>query len=245
MKTALTLFLPFAFLILLAFIHQSVTYAITMENGSYQIDSIINYYPVKTTPDTPTLQENVQASSQNRTVSGKNYTVTYGFDGIPINKYFALKNSNSEVSFGAITPGEALERSITLEIIPGSSKGFQLFMLENHALQDSQKKSSIPDTTCDKGNCTNTLTDVWESPLTYGFGFRCYGNNSSCSQSFDQEHFYRRVPSLDIGDTPQIFASQTGSYLSQLKVNYKVNVSGSQPQGIYQNKILLLATPLF
>lgn len=240
--TALTVL---AVLSITSFLYPSISYAITMENGSYQIDSTINYSPQAKT-DIPEPQENIKTPDQTRSASGKNYTVTYGFDGIPIGNYFALKNSNSEISFGTITPGEALERTITIDIIPGSSGGFQLFTVENHTPTDKDKKVSIPDTTCDNGNCTNTLTDTWNSPLTYGFGFRCDDKNAdTCSDAFLEDTSYRKVPNIELGDTAQVFADKTGIAPTQITITYKINISGSQPQGLYNNNVLLLASPLF
>lgn len=234
-----------AVLSITSFLYPSISYAVTMENGSYQIDSTINY-SAQTKTDIPEPQENIKTSPQPRSTSGKNYTVTYGFDGIPIGNFFALKNSNSKISFDTITPGEALERTTTLDIIPGSSGGFQLFTVEDKALTDKDKKISIPDTTCDNGNCTNTLTDTWNSPLTYGFGFRCDDKNAdTCSDAFSENTSYRKIPNIELGDTAQVFADKTGIAPAQIKITYKINVSGSQPQGVYKNNVLLLASPLF
>lgn len=222
-------------------IYPSVTYAITMQNESYQINSTINYSPSANVVITD--KTDLKSPQKSKSISGTNYTVTYGFTDIPTDNYFALKNNRSEILFGTITPGEALERSISLTIIPGSSTGYQIFALENYAPKDKNIKASIPDTTCDNGNCTNTLTDTWNNPLTYGFGFRC--NGISCSNSFIETDTYRKLPNTELGDSPQAFASLAKATSEDIKLNFKINISGSQPKGVYSNEVLILASPLF
>lgn len=214
-----------------------------MENGSYQLDSTINYGPPVNAPS-PSKQT-ATFPVQGKFVSGKNYTVFYGFKDIPAKNFFALKINTDKMTFGRITPGEALQRTITQDIIPGSSTGFQLFAFEDHSPLDKAKKVSVPDTTCDNGNCTNALTDTWNSPLTYGFGFRCDSKDSICSTAFLETGVYRKLPSLEFGDNALPFAYGLGIKPKQVTTTYKINIPGSQPEGIYQNKITLLASPLF
>ena len=154
-----------------------------------------------------------------------------------------LAISNTSINFGTITPGEPLVRTNTISIT--SPSGYEIIASENNPLKNSGG-ISIPDTTCDAGNCTQSTSALWLSPLTYGFGYRCdnLASSTDCSSSFNQGNYYMQFANTQGSETPQVVMSNTGSVAnSQGQITYKLNISSSQVPGSYQNVIQYLAVP--
>ncbi|MBI4091723.1 MAG: hypothetical protein HY427_00755, partial [Candidatus Levybacteria bacterium] len=90
-----------------------------------------------------------------------------------------------------------------------------------------------------------TTAAAWTSPLTYGFGYRCDNvSGSDCSSAFATTNFYKQFASEEAVEPAQVVMSTSNVGRNrQGKITYKINISASQPAGIYQNVIKYIATP--
>jgi hypothetical protein len=223
-----------------------VTFAQTMSNDSYILnDGNLNSFGGKSTGSNYSVSSTGGGLAPG-VYSGTNYKVRANFSYGAVaseSSAFSFSISNSSINFGTITPGEPITRSNTLTISSPIS-GYQLTASENYPLKNPQG-AVIANTTCDAGNCTFAVAGLWNSPLTYGFGYRCDNLASSdCSSTFSQSNYYRSFASAAQNQTPQSVMSNTQTTSnSQASITYKLNVAGTQPSGQYQNTVSYIATP--
>ncbi len=176
--------------------------------------------------------------------SGTNYTVRSGFEYIKSIVPFSFQISSLEISFGLIDPTNPVTRNNFLIVSNGSAGGYQVTAQENHALLEPGSGSFIPNTTCDTGLCTSTVSDIWTSTLTYGFGYRCDNiTGTDCSSGFTNSNNYKQFAA-----SPSAAIVMTGANVGnnkKVQITYKVNISQSQVAGTYTNQIEYIATPTF
>lgn len=179
--------------------------------------------------------------------TGVNYKVRAGFQYIKSIIAFAFSISETNINFGTLSPTTPVTRTNNLTISNGSANGYQITAFENHQLSVPSTGSIIPDTTCDDGTCTESTSALWNNTLTYGFGYRCDNvTGTDCASGFTTANYYKQFADNSIPETAQAVMSGTNVGRSkQVQVTYKVNVSSSQPPGIYTNVITYIATPTF
>lgn len=177
--------------------------------------------------------------------SGTNYKVRAGFQYIHSIIPFAFSISSQFVDFGPITPGAAITRTNVLTISNGSAYGYSVLASENHPLRVNPIGVDIPDTTCDSGTCNEQTASAWTSVLTYGFGYRCDNLvGADCQSGFSSSDNYRQFASSSSGELafPVMRGVNVGRNI-QSQITYKVNISSTQPAGLYENVITYVATP--
>ncbi len=209
-------------------------YAQSMSNSSHTFD--INNDPNEPTPTQQAQKVEEQpdeVSHSNRVISGDNFVAYLSYDDDTGYKPLVSSISSDSLNFGKIVPGEPLIRTQSIRVIPGTDHGYQVVVSENHGLKNGD--SLIPDTSCDTGNCTQILSDVWDNPLTYGYGYRCDSvSGSGCTNGFEKDQ-YKRFPNDAAGESSVTMIEATNR--SDSIVSYKLNVAGIQPDKAYQNII--------
>lgn len=171
------------------------------------------------------------------------YLVKSGFQYIHSIIPFSFSISKIQVAFGTLVPGTpSLDSDTTLTVSSGGASGYQVKAAENHPLQVSGAASTIPDTTCDGSDCNEETAGVWSTDSIYGFGFNIDGNDKSAD--FADTTYFRQFADLSNSEAPQaIMESVNTGNSRQATVTYKVNVSGVQPAGTYQNIVTYTAIP--
>ena len=137
----------------------------------------------------------------------------------------------------------------TLTVSAGGAGGYQVTAFENHPLS-SAAGNYIPDTLGDNGNASETAAALWTQNTTYGFGFRMSGddipndfNNPACSPNCFRQF---ADPTASPPEEPQIVMSSVDlARHAEATASYKINISGDQPAGVYQNQIIFIAIPLY
>lgn len=218
----------------------------TMENGLYEIregdvssfdnDSIISNPVVNVSPGKP------------GEFTGKNYTVKAGNNYHPDNTPLSFSVSNLKVSFGSLSPTNPVSRTSNLRVTNNSSYSYKVIASENNQLTEAKTGSKIPDTTCDDGKCSQNQAGKWDSTLSYGFGYRCEGNESACiyaDESFEVPSFYKQFSDSSLNESASTILSQGSGTGQEATVTYKVNISSSQPQGFYLNTVTYLLIPSY
>lgn len=140
---------------------------------------------------------------------------------------FTFSLSDNLLDFGEVSTTNPIERTTIINISKGQASGFSLFAIEDH--EPSFATHVIPDTWCDIGTCTDTLASLWESILTYGFGYR-----------LENEDGYKQFANQTKGEPAALITEATN-----VTVHYKVNVSATQEEGVYTNTIRYIAIPDF
>ncbi len=176
--------------------------------------------------------------------TGTNYKVRSGFQYIYSIIPFSFEISETNINFGPLTANNPVTRTNTLTVSNGSANGYQVTASENHPLLMFSSGQTIPNTTCDNGLCDSTTSDEWSSSLTYGFGYRCDNvSGTDCQTGFSDANYYKSFAA-----SPSAEIVMTGANVGrnkQSQITYKVNVSGTQPAGLYSNTIMYIATPTF
>lgn len=225
-------------------------YALTMSNGTY----IIQMGDLNMGAGKPTGSGYQLGFTLGQTApglySGANYKVRAGFQYISSIIKFRFSISTTAINFGTLSPTSPVSRTNTLTLSNGSANGYSVTAYENHQLLQPGSGQLIPDTTCDNGACTQTTSGPWtgsETSLTYGFGYRCDNvTGTDCATGFSDSTYYKQFSDNSNSETAQ--AVMTGTNVGRNKavqITYRVNVSGSQPPGLYTNVITYVATPTF
>jgi len=173
--------------------------------------------------------------------SSTGYKVRAGFQYIHTIIPFTFKIDKIAVDFGSLTVGVGTTETIGLEVDFGSAGSYTVTAQENNPLT-STAASTIPDTTCDPGDtCDESDEGTWTLSSTYGFGYSMSGDDVPSEFSGDK---YKQFADMSLSETPQ--AVMEGSDVGrdkQATMTLKVNVSGTQPAGVYENLITFIATP--
>jgi len=178
--------------------------------------------------------------------SGTNYKVRAGFQYISSIIPFRFSITNNFIDFGIINPTTPVLRTSLLTISNGSAFGYQVTASDNHNLRVNSSGNEIPPTACgDSGpSCTPTTAGPWTSTLTYGFGYRCDNNvGTDCDTQFADSTFYK--PFIASPSAVAVMSGVTVGRNKVTQITYKLNISGSQPAGLYTNVINYIATPTF
>lgn len=150
-----------------------------------------------------------------------------------------ISTTQDSINFGFIVAGEPIVRSdiitLTTQLLPASI----LYIAESNSLA-SKDGSTVPDTSCDSGGCSHLLADVWNSPLTFGFGYRC--DAGSCVPDFGRENSYKALSRQSSGQEMTAVGHATADK-SRLSLLYKINLSANLASKPYTNTIQYILTP--
>jgi hypothetical protein len=220
------------------FILPSTTVADTTSNDNYSID-VEN---IDTNPQQPILHKHPPKKRQND-VTAKNNAVQ------KMDETISLTISQTTINYGILTPTNPSLRIVEISIGKTIS-GIQVFTYEDHPLtwttQDTEK-TTIPDTSCDNGSCSQSIAAPWDRTTTYGFGYRCDSSESNiCDKQFNESKDYRRYLS-ESGQEAMVslLITQTNEKKVKATITNKINISATQTTGNYNNTITYLAIPNF
>ena len=175
--------------------------------------------------------------------SSSGYRVRSGFQYIHSIIPFSFSMSNFLINFGTLIPGTPVTLTSTLTVSAGGAGGYKVTTRESGSLQTSGGQS-IPDATCDAGTCTESAAGVWSQASTYGFGYNMSGQD--IPSDFINSTYFRHFANAGLSQTDQIVMINANVGRSRTAtITYKVNISGVQGSGRYQNKILFTAIPSF
>lgn len=181
------------------------------------------------------------------TSEGVNFKVKAGFENAESALPFSVTLSSDLVDFGILNPTNPIIRTVDLSVYSLGIYGYSVIASENHPLQKiDAPEDLIPDTTCDNGTCNEKSASEWTNALTYGFGYLCDNVTSkTCSDSFSKPNFYKHFPDSSKSEHFQSVMDGIGAKNRDVRLSYKINISGSQPEGIYSNVITFIAIPNF
>jgi hypothetical protein len=223
----------------------SLSYAFTAANNETKIDiGGIDIAPTNT--PVPTLPLHRKPTPKIVLPRQATTSVKQGDKIQPEKRYFTFSLSTDEIDFGTIDPTNPVLRTHQIQVDPGPAQGYTLFGYQNHHLGIEGTPAFIPDTTCDDGNCTESIASVWENTLTYGLGLRCdlnSGGNGSCLSAFSPQHSYKQLADLSQSEPGTIIISSHNEKPLNARLTYKLNLPGTQKSGNYTNAVVLIAAP--
>ncbi len=227
--------------VVLVFSLTSISEAASMKNQEYKIQES----RIDSSLQKPLInQGKITPTEKGEMAEFDNYKVRSGFQYIDSIMPFTFSISNLSVNFGTLNPGEPITRTGILTVSNGSAVGYKV-IAEEVSVPKTPQTAQIQDVTCDAGTCTERIASIWESPLTYGFGYRCDNiTGKSCSEDFAGENFYKQLANRQNDESAEIVmsGSGTGSYMKS-QITYKLNIPATQIQGHYQNSIIYIAIP--
>ena len=158
---------------------------------------------------------------------------------------FSFSISETLIDFGPLSPTDPVLRTNTLSVSNTATAGYTVTAYENNPLKESTSSATIPDTTCDNGACNSTDGGTWEGTLTYGFGYRCDSSDKTktCLPGFSDFNSYKQFAKETT--QPQNIMESASGESSIAQITYKVNISGSQQSGFYNNTLTFIAVPNF
>jgi len=181
-------------------------------------------------------------------LEGTNFKVRMGSENLTSAYPFSILLSPNVTDFGTLSPTNPIIRTVDLSTNSETVYGYSVIVFENESLTAalSVNKTFIPDTTCDNGECSTEDASEWINALTYGFGYRCDNiAGVDCNSSFAKVNFYKHFPNIANNDDPQSIMAGVGSKNKTTHISYKINISGTQAQGIYNNVITYIGVPNF
>jgi hypothetical protein len=229
----------------LAFLFTPKAFAQTMENDMYRVQmGNLDSFAGQSSGSNYNLSI-TSGESATGLFTGTNYKVKAGFQYVPRTSPFTFTISNTTIDFGNLSPTNPVTRTTTITVNNSSAKSYKVTAAENHQLLVPSTGASIPDTTCDDGNCTETKSAKWTNTLTYGFGYRCDGSCVANDTGFKLPDYYKQFSDTSHKEpAATIMSGGTGNGL-KATITYKVNISSSQPAGTYTNTVTYLATPSY
>jgi hypothetical protein len=168
--------------------------------------------------------------------------------------------SSTTIPFGSLSTANAFFVGChRLSVSTNASSGFATSIEENKPLHTTGS-TTISDTTCDSA-CSHVATSTWATATNNGFGYSCEnisGNgmcNSSSSLPLGGVTSYRNIACTGGAgadncnaavEASQVFMSTSSPVSAQdVRVHYKISISGTQPAGVYSNTVTYIATPVF
>jgi len=230
--------------LLLFFLLAIPAFAENFSSSSFKIDfGNLNLTGGGKTSPSFNLTDTVGQNAPGQYDSGS-FTVKSGFQYIyDTFSPFTFTISDLDIPFGTLTANIGVTAQNTLTITTPSGSGYEIYAVENHPLWNEYKQP-IPDTTCDSGTCSESVSGTWASSSTYGFGFNAWGVGST--GIFTAQNQYRQFANGATAEPAVLIASESVSVEDrQTVVTYKVNISNLQASGSYQNGIIYIAIPKY
>ena len=171
------------------------------------------------------------------------YVVRAGFQYLYSIGKFQFTISNSDVAFGELTPNTFSTGSTTLSVSNGGAGGYQVTAYEDKPLTiQGGGSTTIPDTTCDAGGCSESISGTWTDATKHGFGYRMTGQD--VPTDFSGANTFKQFANKLTNEVPQVVMSSLSVGKNRTAtVTYKVSIPGSQAAGNYENSIVYIATP--
>lgn len=172
------------------------------------------------------------------------FTVKAGFQYINSSIPFTFSISNTELNYGSLVPGTPSVLTNILVITSGSAYGYSVKAIQDHSLKLTTGSDTIPDTSCDLATpCSITDANPWTDNTRYGFGYNVTGTDAD--PDFTGPTYFRPFPIQGVDQPATVMTKNSATATSSATVTYKVNISGSQAAGSYQNGIQYIAIPAF
>lgn len=223
----------------------SIVLADTLTSPAFEIKmGTINITGGQKSSATFKLTDTVGQTFQGR-FDSTGFVVKAGFQYIYSLIPFTFTISNLDLNFGSLVPGTPSLLTNLLTVTTGSAFGYSVKTIEDHPLRLTNGTSTIPDTSCDIATpCIQNDATPWTDNTAFGFGYNIQGSDVDTADFVDNSYF-RPFPVQNV-DGPATIMNRSGvATASAATVTYKINISGTQAAGTYQNNLQFIAIPSF
>lgn len=173
-------------------------------------------------------------------VSG--YFLGGGFQYIYQIKDFSFAISDINIDLGELTVGTHNSDTNQLAITTRGAGGYVVYAYETHPLLHSDNTSTVADTLCDSGSCSETAAGLWTNTSVGGFGFNVNGDDVPAD--FSTPNHFRQFADASSAESMQaVMSSENIARNAEATVTYKAGLSGNEPAGLYQTAIVYVAVP--
>ncbi len=230
--------------VILSLVFVQKTSADNLTSSSYEIKmGTVNITGGSKSSASYTLNDTVGQTAQGE-FNSAGYTVKAGFQYVLDPNPFSFTISDIDLDYGSLVPGTPSTLTNTLTITTGGAYGYTVKAIEDHSLRLVSGTDTIPDTSCDLATpCTITDATPWTDNSRYGFGYNASGTDAD--PEFVNNTYFRPFPIQGTDQPATVMTKNIPTSNSSVTVTYKVNISGSQAAGTYQNGIQFIATPSF
>jgi hypothetical protein len=179
---------------------------------------------------------------------GASYYLGSGFQYVYQIKEFEFGLENLNIDLGTLYP-DTLTTAATqtnLTVTSGGAGGYTVYAYETEPMHLADDSATIPDTTCDSGDCSETDADPWTLGTNYGFGFNASGTNvpTTAPNGFENSTYYRQFADNSAAESMQAVMEYGGVIEDDTaSITYRAAVSGSQTAGEYSTSIVYVAVP--
>ncbi len=173
--------------------------------------------------------------------TSKGFIINAGFLNGAAGTFLNFSVSPTLADFGQLTAETPVTRDLTIKIANGNYPGYIVKASQNQPLK-TFVEAEIPDTACDSSDnpCTKAQGTLWQSPTSYGFGYRMSGR--TVPTDFLHANYFRPFPATRKNEQPVIvMQSQAKKVTDEGKMHLNLNVSKDQPVGQYRNVISFTA----
>jgi hypothetical protein len=159
------------------------------------------------------------------------------------------------VAFSILEISDFIDAAQRLKAATNAASGYSVTAEETNEMQligatAPITGTTIPDTTCDDGTCTEASGVGWTSPNANGLGYsldNVTGTPASFEYSDDPSGFLaRQFSNIGNGETAyEIMSSTSPSNTEEVYVCYRITISATQQAGKYENDVTYIATANF
>lgn len=176
--------------------------------------------------------------------TGSGYQVKAGFQYIYPFEKFSFTISSLTINLGDLTYGSFNSESHTVTVNTNGAGGYLVTVFETHPLRLQSGFSTIPDTTCDDGSCSETTASSWIDATKPGFGFNVFGDD--VATDFVNMDYFRQFADLSNNEEMQTIMSGSGIARNRsATITYKAAPQGTQAAGVYETQIIYSAIPAY
>jgi len=144
-------------------------------------------------------------------------------DGATVN---TVTTSATSVPFGFISSNIFYQGCQDLYVSTNAEGGYSVTVQEKYAMRTANGQLTIPDTTCDAGNCTVATATTWVTPTNYGLGHTCANvSGSDCAGVYANGTKFRPLANTAAGTV------QNGWYNSNWGYRKRIRIASSQVTG--------------
>lgn len=246
LKLLRTLFLLFLIPYSLIFNLVTKVNAVSMNSNAFKIESAsINDAAGNKSSSNYKLSDTLGQLAAGQ-FSSNGYIVKAGFQYLHSIIPFSFSVSNIRINFGEMTSAVPKTNTTNLTVSFGGAGQYQVTAVELGPLTKIGGSDAIPNTSCDGGanTCTISTSKPWTLSSSYGFGYNMSGQDFPAD--FTNSTYYRPFPNRLLSESPTVVMSNVNIGRNrQSTVTFKLNVSGSQAAGTYQTIINFVATPSY
>lgn len=158
------------------------------------------------------------------------------------------------VAFGTLQISDFIDAAQKLGAATNAASGYSVTTEESREMRligatGPIAGTTIPDTTCDDGTCTESVGSGWTSPDYNGLGYsleNVTGSPASFTYNTGSDFLARQFPNIGNGETAyEIMSSTSPSNLEEVYVCYRITISAIQQAGTYENDVTYIATANF